>query len=151
MRRWCGNYDCLHCELPECKYDDEPDETEVAKAIKAVVVHPKRGRPRNHAIDPNPTPKKRGRPKRYSEGTYWENYSRENRQKLNQKSRERYYRKKEEKMLTNRERVRALLGNLKNWSWDVEPQFRVEKEDSDALRAYVKYLEDKVAENAKTE
>lgn len=35
------------------------------------------------------------------------------------------------------ERVRALLGNLKNWSWDVNPQFRIEKEDADALREYL--------------
>lgn len=35
------------------------------------------------------------------------------------------------------ERVRALLGNLKNWSWDIEPQFRIEKEDADALREYL--------------
>ncbi len=34
---------------------------------------------------------------------------------------------------TNEERVRALLVNLKNWSWDVEPQYRIEKEDADAL------------------
>ncbi len=36
------------------------------------------------------------------------------------------------------ERVRALLGNLKNWSWDINPQFRIEKEDADALREYLK-------------
>lgn len=35
------------------------------------------------------------------------------------------------------ERVRALLGNLKNWSWDINPQFRIEKEDADALREYL--------------
>ena len=40
--------------------------------------------------------------------------------------------------MTSKERVRALLGNLKNWSWDVEPQFRIEKEDADALREYLK-------------
>lgn len=37
-------------------------------------------------------------------------------------------------MLTNKERVRALIGNLKNWAWDVHPQFRIEKEDADALQ-----------------
>ena len=26
-----------------------------------------------------------------------------------------------------------MIGNLKNWSWDVYPQFRIEKEDADAL------------------
>ena len=39
--------------------------------------------------------------------------------------------------MTTTERVRALLGNLKNWSWDVNPQFRIEKEDADALREYL--------------
>ena len=39
--------------------------------------------------------------------------------------------------MTPTERVRALLGNLKNWSWDIEPQFRIEKEDADALREYL--------------
>lgn len=40
--------------------------------------------------------------------------------------------------MTNEERIRALVGNLKNWSWDVEPQFRIEKEDADALLRYFK-------------
>lgn len=146
--------------MPECKYDKEkpkekPKEkrqrkTEVAKAIKRVVVYPRKGRPR-----------------KYPEGTYWQHYSALNRDKLNARSRERYrenpelkreqvrkwrekhpgyhkewyQRKKEERRVNRDERVRALLGNLKNWSWDVNPQFRVEKEDSDALRDYVKELE----------
>lgn len=45
-------------------------------------------------------------------------------------------------MLTREERVRALLGNLKNWSWDVTPQFRIEQEDAEALREYIKSLEE---------
>lgn len=44
--------------------------------------------------------------------------------------------------MTRDERVRALLGNLKNWSWDVVPQFRIEKEDSDALRDWAKEMEE---------
>ena len=36
-------------------------------------------------------------------------------------------------MLTNEERLRALLGNIKNWSWDVYPKFSLTKEDGDAL------------------
>lgn len=36
-------------------------------------------------------------------------------------------------MLTAEERLRALLGNLKNWSWDVYPQFKIEKEDAEVL------------------
>ncbi len=27
-----------------------------------------------------------------------------------------------------------MIGNLKNWSWDVHPQFRIEKEDAEALQ-----------------
>ena len=40
--------------------------------------------------------------------------------------------------MDNMERVRALLGNLKNWSWDVEPQFKIEREDSEALLEFLK-------------
>lgn len=36
-------------------------------------------------------------------------------------------------MLTNEERIRALTGNLKNWDWTVNPQYRIEKEDAQAL------------------
>ena len=36
-------------------------------------------------------------------------------------------------MLTNEERIRALIGNLKNWDWSIFPQFRLEKEDAAAL------------------
>ena len=35
--------------------------------------------------------------------------------------------------MTNEERVRALLVNLKQQTWDVEPQYRIEKEDAQAL------------------
>ena len=47
-------------------------------------------------------------------------------------------------MLTNEERLRALLGNIKNWSWDIYPKFSIDKEDADALLEYfdgdTKYL-----------
>ena len=36
------------------------------------------------------------------------------------------------------------MGNLKNWSWSVEPQFRIEHEDSDAIRSYVEELQNEV-------
>ena len=36
-------------------------------------------------------------------------------------------------MLSTEERIRALIGNLKNWSWDVIPYYRIEKEDAIAL------------------
>lgn len=36
-------------------------------------------------------------------------------------------------MLTNEERIRALKCNLKNFDWTVTPQYRLEKEDADAL------------------
>lgn len=36
-------------------------------------------------------------------------------------------------MLSNEERIRALICNLKNWSWDVIPVYRIEKEDAAAL------------------
>ena len=36
-------------------------------------------------------------------------------------------------MLTNAERILALKCNLKNYDWTVSPQFRLEKEDAEAL------------------
>lgn len=36
-------------------------------------------------------------------------------------------------MLTDEERIRALKGNLKNWDWGINPQYRLEKEDAEAL------------------
>lgn len=48
--------------------------------------------------------------------------------------------------MTNKERIRALIGNLKNWSWDVCPQFRIELEDAKALQdieALKEYIEEK--------
>ena len=36
-------------------------------------------------------------------------------------------------MLTNEERIRALICNLKNMDWTVNPQYRIEKEDAAAL------------------
>lgn len=37
-------------------------------------------------------------------------------------------------MLTHKERIRALINNLKNNDWTVNSQFRVEKEDAEALQ-----------------
>lgn len=45
-------------------------------------------------------------------------------------------------MLTDEERLRALIGNLKNWSWDVCQQFKIEKEDADVL---IKYYQNMVS------
>lgn len=48
--------------------------------------------------------------------------------------------------MNKKERIRALIGNLKNWSWDIEPQFRIEKEDAEALQdleALKEYIEEK--------
>lgn len=36
-------------------------------------------------------------------------------------------------MLTKEERLRALKCNLKNYNWTVTPQFRLEREDAEAL------------------
>lgn len=41
-------------------------------------------------------------------------------------------------MLTNEERVRAILGNIKNWAWDIYPKFTIEKEDAKALIEYLR-------------
>ena len=37
-------------------------------------------------------------------------------------------------MLTSEERVRALLNNIKSWSWDIYPKFTIDREDAEALR-----------------
>lgn len=52
-------------------------------------------------------------------------------------------------MLSNLERIRALMGNIKNWSWDIYPKFTIHREDAEALRdinalkQYIKELESK--------
>ncbi len=48
--------------------------------------------------------------------------------------------------MNKKERIRALIGNLKNWSWDIYPQFRIEKEDAEALQdleALKEYIEER--------
>ena len=47
-------------------------------------------------------------------------------------------------MLTDEERLRALFGNLKNWSWDVSPQFKIEKEDAEVLLNATKEMRQKL-------
>lgn len=41
-------------------------------------------------------------------------------------------------MLTTEERIRAIIGNIKNWSWDIYPKFELEKEDATALMEFLK-------------
>ena len=36
-------------------------------------------------------------------------------------------------MLTEKERLRALFGNLKNHPWDVYPTFKISEEDAEVL------------------
>lgn len=36
-------------------------------------------------------------------------------------------------MLTNKERIKALICNLKNYDWDIFPVYRLEREDALAL------------------
>lgn len=44
-------------------------------------------------------------------------------------------------MLTTEERIRALLGNLRNLDWTVFPYFRIEKEDAAALLEFFDELD----------
>lgn len=41
-------------------------------------------------------------------------------------------------MLTDKERVSALLINLDDWSWDLFPKYVIDKETGDALIAEIK-------------
>lgn len=41
-------------------------------------------------------------------------------------------------MLTDRERLRALVGNIKNWSWEIYPVFKIDEADARALIEYFK-------------
>lgn len=51
-------------------------------------------------------------------------------------------------MLTNKERIRAVIGNLKNQTWDVNPTYSMHKEDGEAfqdleaLKEYIAEVED---------
>ena len=50
--------------------------------------------------------------------------------------------------MNNAERIRALVGNVKNWSWDIFPQFKMEKEDAEALQD-IDALKEFIAEREK--
>ena len=41
-------------------------------------------------------------------------------------------------MLTTMERVRAMLVNIKEYTWDVHTKFELDKEDAEALFEYLK-------------
>ena len=41
-------------------------------------------------------------------------------------------------MLTNEERVRALLNNIHSWSWDIYPTIPLQREDAKALWEFLK-------------
>ena len=47
-------------------------------------------------------------------------------------------------MLTNEERIRALIRNLKDWDWSVIPQYRIEKEDAAALMELLNQVKEKI-------
>ena len=77
-------------------------------------------------------------------------YYAKNKDEVNRKRREK---RRLKKVMDNQERIRALVGNIKNWSWDIFPQFKLEKEDAialqdlEAMKAYIaereKYDKDK--------
>ena len=39
-------------------------------------------------------------------------------------------------MLTSEERIRAMLNNIRSWSWEIYPKFTIEREDAEAIRDY---------------
>lgn len=54
-------------------------------------------------------------------------------------------------MLSNLERIRALMGNIKNWSWDIYPKFTIHREDAEALKdleALKEYVREQENRNA---
>ena len=53
--------------------------------------------------------------------------------------------------MSDEERLRALFGNLKNWSWDVNPQFKIEKEDAEVLLNATKELQQELLNVRATE
>lgn len=72
---------------------------------------------------------------------YWNNVEERRR-----KAREYYQQHKQQiqwrrRMLTNEERIRALVGNIKNWSWDIYPKFSLDEEDAKALLEHFRLLE----------
>ena len=54
-------------------------------------------------------------------------------------------------MLTNRERITALKCNLKNHDWTVLQQFRLEKEDGEALLGLLNKVDERLIWDQKTE
>ena len=90
--------------------------------------------------------------KKYDRKPYYKQWYAENRVALAERRRANYFKKKEQRMLNNKERIRALIGNLKHHDWDLFPQFRLEKEDAEALRdtqALQEYINDKAKNRVK--
>ena len=54
-------------------------------------------------------------------------------------------------MLTNEERIRALRCNLKNFDWTVSPQFRLEKEDAEALLGLLNKVDERLLQDQRKE
>lgn len=52
-----------------------------------------------------------------------------------------YREERKRERMTNSERLMTLAGNLKNWDWSVYPQFKLEKEDAEALQELLKTLD----------
>ena len=48
--------------------------------------------------------------------------------------------------LTELERARSCKGNIKNWSWDVEPCYKLYEEEGRAIVAYINQLENRIKE-----
>lgn len=49
-------------------------------------------------------------------------------------------------VITNVDRIRSLVSNGKNWSWDVYPQMTIEREEAQALQdleALKEYIKEK--------
>ncbi len=99
--------------------------------------------PYDDCIDDEKKPKER---KKCDRKAYYNKWYSENREVVAERRRIRYYKRKEQRMITHKERIRALIGNLKHNDWDIFPQFRIEKEDAEALKdieALKEYIKDR--------
>lgn len=173
MAKGCKHkYNCLECPLKECVYDTALKEAKREEILIETIRQYDKERHARYYIENREAvlARQKLRDEKRDRSTinkdYYQNHIDEfkvrrrasyvkNRDKQLQDAKDYYAKHKDEinrkrkeqrrikKIMDNKERIRALIGNLKNWSWDVHPQFRIEKEDAlalqdlDALKAYI--------------
>lgn len=136
----CKHDDCFTCPYDDCIKGKKLNKDKPIK-IKSTKVKPNRKAYYKEWYEANKDELAIKRKARYEA----------NKAEISRKRSEQYYKRKEE-IMTHKERIRALIGNLKNHNWDIFTTFEIDKEDAEALRdtqALQEYINDKAKNKVK--